>query len=57
MRCVTQICLTVSGLCVDGRVLLVVSLLFVGIVWFIIRSKYIPVAAGIKDLFLAWNDG
>ena len=45
---VTQICLTVSGLCVDMRVffLVLVSLLYVGIVRFVIRLKYIPVAAG-----------
>ena len=44
---VTQISLTVSGLCVDMRVFLVlVSLFYVGIVRFVIRLKYIPVAAG-----------
>ena len=45
MRGVTQICLTVSGLCVDVRFFFVlVSLLYVGIVWFVIRLKYIPVS-------------
>ena len=40
---VTQIRFTVSGLCVDMRVFFVlVSLLYVGLVWFIIRLKYIP---------------
>ena len=44
---VTQICLTVSGLCVDMRVFLVLlSLLYVGIVRFVIRLKYIPAVAG-----------
>jgi len=43
---VTHICLTVSGLCVDMRVFLVLVSLYVGIVWFVIKLKYIPVAAG-----------
>jgi hypothetical protein len=43
---VTQICLTVSGLCGYECFLVLVSLLYVGIVRFVIRLKYIPVAAG-----------
>ena len=44
---VTYACLAVSGLCVDMRVFLVlISLLYVGLVRFVIRLKYIPVAAG-----------
>ena len=39
---VTQICLTVSRLCVDMGVFF----LYVGVVRFVIRLKYIPVAAG-----------
>jgi len=43
IRGVTQICLTVSGLCVDMRgFLLLVSLLYVGIVRFVSRLKCIP---------------
>ena len=43
---VTQIFLTVSELCGYEGFLVLVSLLCVGIVQFVIRLKYIPVAAG-----------